>query len=132
MEAPNFSKPFKLAVDASNVGAGAVLLQEDDQAIDHPVCYFSKKFYSAQKNYSTLEKELLSLILGLQHFAVYLNPSGHEITVFTDHHPLKYLNEFRDKNQRLTRWSLYLQEFHLNIIHIKGKDNVIAYCLSRP
>jgi len=131
LQAPNFSKPFKLAVDASNVGAGAVLLQEDDQAIDHPVCYFSKKFNSAQKNYSTIEKELLSLILGLQHFAVYLNPSGHEITVFTDHHPLKYLNKFRDKNQRLTRWSLYLQEFHLNIIHIKGKDNVIADCLSR-
>ena len=42
--APSFDKEFKLAVDASDVGAGSVLLQEDDNGVDHPVCYFSKKF----------------------------------------------------------------------------------------
>ena len=41
---PNFNKEFKLAVDASDVGAGGILLQEDDSGVDHPVCYFSKKF----------------------------------------------------------------------------------------
>ena len=40
----DFYKEFKLAVDASDVGAGAVLLQEGDDKIDHPVAYFSKKF----------------------------------------------------------------------------------------
>ena len=40
----DFDKCFKLAVDASDVGIGAVLLQEDNNGIDHPVCYFSKKF----------------------------------------------------------------------------------------
>nr|XP_020516176.1 uncharacterized protein LOC110005075 [Labrus bergylta] len=39
--APNFEKPFKLQVDASGVGAGAVLLQGKG-AIDHPVCFFSR------------------------------------------------------------------------------------------
>ena len=42
--APDFNKEFKLAVVASDVGAGGVLLQEDDSGVDHPVCYFSKKF----------------------------------------------------------------------------------------
>ena len=46
--APNFQKPFKLAVDASNVGAGAVLLQEDVSGVEHPVYYFSKKFKKGQ------------------------------------------------------------------------------------
>ena len=34
--APNFEKEFKLAIDASGVGASSVLLQEDDNGVDHP------------------------------------------------------------------------------------------------
>ncbi|KAL7882863.1 hypothetical protein SRHO_G00005210 [Serrasalmus rhombeus] len=37
LAAPNFSYPFKLDVDACDSRAGAVLLQEDSQGIDHPV-----------------------------------------------------------------------------------------------
>ena len=37
----------------------------------------------------------------------------------------------KDKNQQLLRWSLMLQEYVLEIRHIKGKDNVITDCLSR-
>ena len=44
LSAPIFSLSFKLEVDTSDVGAGAVLLQEDETGVDHPVCYFSKKF----------------------------------------------------------------------------------------
>jgi len=40
--APNFENPFKLAVDASNDGAEAVLLQEDDLGVEHPICCFYK------------------------------------------------------------------------------------------
>ncbi|KAL1263301.1 hypothetical protein QQF64_006040 [Cirrhinus molitorella] len=38
---PDVSKGFKLEIDASSVGAGAVLVQEDSSGIDHPLCYFS-------------------------------------------------------------------------------------------
>ncbi len=40
LSAPNFDNPFKLAVDASDVAIGAVLLQEDSNGIDHPVVLF--------------------------------------------------------------------------------------------
>ena len=58
--APNFGEPFKLMVDVSDVGCGAVLLQEDDSEIDHPVSYFSYRFNTHQKNYSSCEKETLA------------------------------------------------------------------------
>ena len=40
LAAPDFSTPFKLEVDASAVGTGAVLLQRGEDGIDHPVAYF--------------------------------------------------------------------------------------------
>ena len=129
--APDFDKCFKLAVDASDVGIGAVLLQEDHNGIDHPVCYFSKKFNKHQKNYSTIEKECLALILAIQQFEVYLTSSFSPIVVFSDHNPLSFLHKLKNENQRLLRWSLLLQEFNLDIRHIKGKDNIIPDALSR-
>ena len=129
--APSFDKEFKLAVDASDVGAGSVLLQEDDNGVDHPVCYFSKKFNKHQRNYSTIEKECLSLILALQHFEVYLTSSVAPIVIFSDHNPLTFIHKMKNKNQRLLRWSLMLQEHNLDIRHIKGTDNIIPDVLSR-
>jgi hypothetical protein len=37
----------------------------------------------------------------------------------------------KNKNQRLIRWSLALQEYNLNIKHIAGKENIVADALSR-
>ena len=131
LAAPNFDKPFKLAVDASDVAAGAVLLQQGNDGVDHPIGYFSKKFNKNQKNYSTVEKECLALILAIQNFEVYISSIGKPIIVYSDHNPLTFINKMKGKNQRLLRWSLYLQEYNLEIHHIKGRDNVIADCLSR-
>ncbi|KAJ8035392.1 hypothetical protein HOLleu_22614 [Holothuria leucospilota] len=129
--APDFEKQFKLAVDASDNGIGAVLLQADEHGVDHPVCYYSKKFDKHQKNYSTIEKETLALILGLQHFDVYLGTTSFPITVYTDHNPLTFLSKMKNKNQRLMRWSLFLQSYNVDIKHIKGKNNVVPDSLSR-
>ena len=70
LTAPDFKSSFKLAVDESDVAAGAVLLQEDNEGVKHPVCYFSKRFNKSQRNYCTIEKECLALVLALQHFEV--------------------------------------------------------------
>lgn len=86
--APDFARPFKIGVDASAYGASAVPLQEDDRGIDHPVCYFSKKFNKHQVNYSTIEKEVLALLLGLQHFEVHVGSSSTLVVVNSDHKPL--------------------------------------------
>ncbi len=129
--APDCKYMFKLEVDASAVGAGAVLLQEDTNSIDHPVSYFSRKFNKHQLNYSTIEKEALALLLALQHFEVYLGSSNLPVIVFTDHNPLVFLSRMYNQNQRLMRWALVLQNYNVEIKHKKGVDNVLADALSR-
>ncbi|XP_071824592.1 uncharacterized protein [Apostichopus japonicus] len=129
--APDFQKQFKLATDASDIGCGGVLMQVGEDGIDHPISYFSKKFDKHQRNYSTIEKECLALILALEHFDVYVGTTVHPVLVFTDHNPLTFIHRMKNKNQRLVRWSLTLQEYNLDIRHIKGKDNVMADALSR-
>lgn len=101
--APVFSSPLKLEIDASTDGAGAVLLQEDDSGIDHPVSYFSRKFTVHQRNYSTIEKEALALVLALQHFEVYVGSSVAPVKVFTDHNPLVFLRRMFNHKQHLMR-----------------------------
>ncbi|CAI5669654.1 unnamed protein product [Oreochromis niloticus] len=84
LAAPNFSQPFKLEVDASATGAGAVLLQDDT-----------------------------------------------EVTVYTDHNPLTFLQHMYNHNQRLMRWAVLVQDYDLVIQHKKGTDNLVADALSR-
>ena len=128
---PDYEKPFTLIVDASELGAGGVVTQSDSQNIEHPVGYFSKKFLKHQKNYSTVEKETLALLLALTHFDVYLGSTPFTIKVYTDHNLLTFIHRMKNKNQRLLRWSLALQEYDLLIKHIAGRDNVVADTLSR-
>ena len=131
LKAPDFSQPFSLAVDASNVGIGSVLLQVDSDNIEHPVSYFSRKFNSCQRNYSTVEKENLALVLSLHHFDVYASSSCYLFVVYIDHNPLAFLHRMKSKNRRLLYWSLILQEYNLDIRHVRGIDNVCADTLSR-
>lgn len=129
--APRLGEPFKIMVDASKEGAGAVLVQEDDVGIERPVCFFSRKFNSYQRNYSTIEKEALALIWALQHFEVYVGGDSSPLTIYSDHNPLTFLHSLKNPNQRLMRWCLFLQPFHLDIRHLKGSENIVADALSR-
>lgn len=57
----DFYKVFKIYVNASDLGAGAALRQEDQQSMEDYV-FFYKKFDYDQRNYSTVEKEIIALI----------------------------------------------------------------------
>lgn len=119
-----------LQVDASNLGAGAVLLQIGTDGIDPPVSFFSRKFTSYQLNYSIVKKEALALIWAFKNFEVYVSGGGKPLVVYTEHNPLTFLNSLNNPNQRIMRWCL--QPFNLDIdCHIKGSDNVLADALSR-
>src|SRR6266498_4716983 len=84
---------------------------------------------SAQRNYSTTEKEFLAVVFTCDKFKSYIVDS--KVIVHTDHAAIKYLMEKKDAKPRLIRWVLLLQEFDLHITNRKGGENPIADNLSR-
>ncbi|XP_068209304.1 uncharacterized protein [Palaemon carinicauda] len=125
------SKPFIIAVDASDVGIGGVLFQRSDDGEVRPVSYYSRKLLEAERKYSTIEKEALALVRTLVHFKPYVTNFSFPIEIWTDHNPLVFIERMKGSNQRILRWALQLQEFNLIIRHIKGVDNCIPDALSR-
>eukprot|EP00745_Piridium_sociabile_P028923 TRINITY_DN46797_c0_g1_i3.p1 TRINITY_DN46797_c0_g1~~TRINITY_DN46797_c0_g1_i3.p1 ORF type:complete len:210 (-),score=16.50 TRINITY_DN46797_c0_g1_i3:29-658(-) len=86
---PDNKKPFVLRTDASDLGLGVILLQDQGQGMQ-PVACASKKLSPAEKNYPIIEKECLALVWGIQRFEQYL--SRVEFAVQTDNFPLQYLD----------------------------------------
>lgn len=129
LSSPDFEKHFYVQCDASNVGIGAVLFQKDDVEGEHPIEYFSKKLNTAQKNYSTTEKECLAVISAIKKFRQYIELMP--FTVITDHSSLQWLMKQQDLSGRLARWSLKLQGYDFSIEHRKGTSNIVPDFLSR-
>ena len=118
---PNFKLPFEIHTDASDLQLGSVIMQEGK-----PLAFYSRKLNSAQRNYDTRDKELLSIVETLKEFRNIL--FGHTVIVHTDHKNLLYVNESR---ACVLRWQLLIEEFGPEFKYIKGESNVIADALSR-
>ena len=120
---PDWSKPFIVHADASNKQLGAVISQNKK-----PIAFFSRRLSKSQRNYTTTEKELLSIVECLKTFRNIL--FGYEIHVYSDHRNLIY-EATLSESQRVMRWRLLLEEFGPHIHHIAGVDNIVADNLSR-
>lgn len=125
---PDFTKKFKVTVDASHIACGAVLSQEHGD-IDRPILFLSRTFKKGEANKPIIEKELLAIHFALQTLRPYLY--GTQFTVYSDHKPLIYLYKLKSPSSKLTRIRLDLEEFSFDVVHISGKSNVVADALSR-
>ena len=125
---PDFEKPFILTTDASNFAIGAVLSQ-GPVGQDRPIAFASRTLSKTEENYSTIEKELLAMEWGCKYFRPYL--FGRRFTLFTDHKPLTYAINLKDKNGKLSRMAVRMKEFDAQIKYRPGNQNVVADGLSR-
>ena len=53
----DYSRDIYIRCDSSRYGAGAVLFQYDGDGREMPVCYASRKYTMAERNYCTFQQE---------------------------------------------------------------------------
>ena len=116
---PNWSKPFEVYVDASNVAIGSVLSQKNSKGHDRPIYFASRQLSAAERNYSVTEREGLGMIFSVQRYRHYL--LGYKFTFHIDHDALKYMINKPQLSGRIARWVLLLQEFDFTINVRPGK-----------
>lgn len=120
----------RLVTDASDTGIGAALEQKIDETWK-PLAFFSRKLTSAQRRYSTYDRELTAMHVAIKHFLHF--SEGREFCVLNDHKPLTYaLLQISDKaSSKQQRQVSYISQFINRIQHISGEQNVVADALSR-
>ncbi|KAL1129482.1 hypothetical protein AAG570_012427 [Ranatra chinensis] len=124
---PDFTKQFVVTTDASQVALGAVLSQLDHLG-DRPVAFATRKLTSAESRYSAIERELFGVVWAVEYFRPYL--WGRQFLIKTDHKPLVWVGGLKETSARVAHWKERLAAYSFTISHNKGKDNVVADCLS--
>ncbi|XP_070025791.1 uncharacterized protein [Nicotiana sylvestris] len=109
----NWSLPFELICDASDIVVGVILGQRVNKMF-HLVYYTRKTMNDAHVNYMVTDKELLEIVFAMEKIRPY--HMGAKVIVHTDHATLRYLMTKKDSKARLMRWVLLLQEFDLEIV----------------
>jgi RNase H-like domain found in reverse transcriptase len=118
---PDHNQPFHVYTDASQLQLGSVIMQNNG-----PVAFFSRKLNAAQQNYSTIDKELLSIEETLREYRTMLYGCK-ELNIHTDH---KNLIHEKTTSNRVLHWRLYIEDYHPIIHYIKGTENTLADILS--
>ena len=121
---PDFSKAFVIETDASRVGLGAVLMQDEK-----PLVYFSHKLRPQAQGKSVYETELMAIVLAIRQWRPYL--LGHKFIICTDQQNLKYLLEQRVVEEEYHKWLLKLMGYHFDIQYKPGKENTTVDALSK-
>ncbi|GJT73021.1 putative reverse transcriptase domain-containing protein [Tanacetum coccineum] len=121
---PEGSEDFVVYCDASHKGLGAVLMQREKV-----IAYASRQLKIHEKNYTTHDLELGSVVFALKIWRHYLY--GTKCTVFTDHKSLQHILDQKELNMRQRRWLELLSDYDCDIRYHPGKANVVADALSR-
>ena len=119
--------PVYLATDACDYGIGAHCYQIDRDGKIRHIRFISKQLDAIQLGWSTIQKECYAIVYALEKLHYLL--SDVKFTLKTDHRNLIFMN--KDKDEKVKRWKLKIQEYDFDIEHLPGVENVVADGFSR-
>ena len=114
--------------DGSKSGVGAVYGQGPEWQRCQPAGFLSKKFSPAQQRYRTHEHETIAIVEALMKWEDKL--LGRAFTLVTDQKSLEYFETQQRLSDRQVRWWEFLSHFNYTVVHVDGKLNKVADCLS--
>ncbi|KAJ1205919.1 hypothetical protein NDU88_001339 [Pleurodeles waltl] len=129
LKAPDYSKQFIVQTDASEHGIGAVLSQTNDDGLDQPVAFISRRLLAREQRWSAIEREAFAVVWSLKKLRPYL--FGTHFVVQTDHRPLRWLMHMKGENPKLLMWPISLQGMDFIVEHRPGTAHANADGLSR-
>eukprot|EP00957_Ditylum_brightwellii_P157891 12018379-Ditylum_brightwellii.AAC.1 len=91
-----------------------------------PIVFSSRKLNSAQLNYTTGRKELLTIIETFKKNGNILY--GLEMVLYTHHQNFTYKNF---NTERVIRWEMVIEDFGPKLVYIKGGSIAVADAMSR-
>ena len=130
---PDVDKQFIVHLDASNLALGATLRQEASDGTLRLVNCTSRKFNDAEKKYPMHEKEQMALVHVLKVWKHYLLGAQYPILVYTDNIATRHIltSPATTLSPRQVRWLQLIEQFNVDLRHIKGTTNTAADTLSR-
>ncbi|GJR56611.1 putative reverse transcriptase domain-containing protein [Tanacetum coccineum] len=121
---PEGSEDFVVYCDASYKGLGVVLMQREKVIV-----YASRQLKDHEKNYTTHDLELRSVVFALKIWRHYLYRT--KCTMFTDYKSLQHILDQKELNMRQRLWLELLSDYDCDIRYHPRKANVVADALSR-
>ena len=123
--APDYTKPFQVSMDASDVGVGAVLWQwnynHKGERIPQAIMYASRRFSDRERRWEISCRELFAVKYALEKFKTYLC-GYHDVVLHTDHLNL-VTGLYSHASPKIERWRMYIESCRpFKIQHVRGSD----------
>ncbi|XP_026416910.1 uncharacterized protein LOC113312369 [Papaver somniferum] len=107
LQKPDPGENLYIYLSTTNTSINAVLTRIDEE-VEQPIYFISKTQKSPEKNYSKIEKIVLSLVYAAQKLRTYFH--AHTVTVITKA-PIESVLDHADRACRISKWGEKIKQF---------------------
>eukprot|EP00253_Pinus_taeda_P003989 PITA_03989 len=120
---PNYHRDYTLYLATADTTIGMVLVQDDEDGIEHVNYYLSRNLLDTETRYAYVEKLALATVCAVQRFRHYI--LLRTTTLISDCNPMTYILLRQLLGGKYSKWIFILQEFDLEFTAAKSKKSLV-------